>query len=210
MRLATRMSRLGSETAFEVLARAKALERTGRHIIHLEIGEPDFDTPEEIVEAARKALSDGYTHYVPAAGIPEEDGQHPLLDLREERIRQPVLSRLASAFTPGSRGMGAMRDYVMFVGGYGNTRTRFRLFGDETSDAVTMMSPGEHTMQLSRRGGLVWGLFDGTPILWAKDPHPDRIVNRLAALGGYGGEQVLHEMRIKVHSSGAPAEEGAE
>jgi aspartate aminotransferase len=71
MRLATRMSRLGSETAFEVLARAKALERTGRHIIHLEIGEPDFDTPEEIVEAAKKALADGYTHYVPAAGIPE-------------------------------------------------------------------------------------------------------------------------------------------
>jgi aspartate/methionine/tyrosine aminotransferase len=65
------MSRLGSETAFEVLARAKALERAGRHIIHLEIGEPDFDTPEEIVEAAKKALADGYTHYVPAAGIPE-------------------------------------------------------------------------------------------------------------------------------------------
>jgi len=71
MRLATRMSRLGSETAFEVLARAKALERTGRHIIHLEIGEPDFDTPQEIVEAAKKAIADGYTHYVPAAGIPE-------------------------------------------------------------------------------------------------------------------------------------------
>jgi aspartate/methionine/tyrosine aminotransferase len=65
------MSRLGSETAFEVLARAKALERAGRHIIHLEIGEPDFDTPGEIVEAAKKALADGYTHYVPAAGIPE-------------------------------------------------------------------------------------------------------------------------------------------
>lgn len=71
MRLATRMSRLGTETAFEVLARAKALERTGRDIIHLEIGEPDFDTPAEIVEAAKKALEDGFTHYVPAAGIPE-------------------------------------------------------------------------------------------------------------------------------------------
>lgn len=71
MRLADRMSRLGTETAFEVLARAKALERTGRHIIHLEIGEPDFDTPAEIVEAATRALADGYTHYVPAAGLPE-------------------------------------------------------------------------------------------------------------------------------------------
>lgn len=71
MRLATRMSRLGTETAFEVLARAKELERQGRDVIHLEIGEPDFDTPAEIVEAAKQALADGYTHYVPAAGIPE-------------------------------------------------------------------------------------------------------------------------------------------
>ena len=71
MRLATRMSRLGTETAFEVLARAKQLEREGRDIVHLELGEPDFDTPPQIVEAANQALADGYTHYVPAAGIPE-------------------------------------------------------------------------------------------------------------------------------------------
>ena len=71
MRLATRMSRLGTETAFEVLARAKELERQGRDIVHLEIGEPDFDTPAEIVQAVKQALDDGYTHYVPAAGIPE-------------------------------------------------------------------------------------------------------------------------------------------
>ncbi len=71
MRLAGRMSRLGTETAFEVLARAKALERQGRDIVHLEIGEPDFDTPAQIIAAANQALADGYTHYVPAAGIPE-------------------------------------------------------------------------------------------------------------------------------------------
>lgn len=65
------MDSLGTETAFEVLARAKALEKEGREIIHLEIGEPDFDTPNNIKEAAVKALKDGYTHYVPAAGIPE-------------------------------------------------------------------------------------------------------------------------------------------
>ncbi|MCD6530531.1 pyridoxal phosphate-dependent aminotransferase [Candidatus Bathyarchaeota archaeon] len=65
------MSRLGTETAFEVLAKAKALEREGREIIHLEIGEPDFDTPENIKEAAIKALKEGYTHYVPAAGVLE-------------------------------------------------------------------------------------------------------------------------------------------
>lgn len=65
------MSRLGTETAFVVLQRAKALEAQGKSIIHLEIGEPDFDTPSNIVEAAKKALDAGYTHYGPSAGLPE-------------------------------------------------------------------------------------------------------------------------------------------
>src|SRR5919106_6540104 len=71
MNLAPRMSRLGTESAFEVLARAKALERQGRSIIHLEIGEPDFDTPAHIKDAAKQALDAGATHYGPAAGLPE-------------------------------------------------------------------------------------------------------------------------------------------
>ena len=71
MSFAQRMSRLGTESAFEVLARAKALERQGREIVHLEIGEPDFDTPAHIREAAKRALDDGATHYGPAAGLPE-------------------------------------------------------------------------------------------------------------------------------------------
>ncbi|HZT95571.1 MAG TPA: aminotransferase class I/II-fold pyridoxal phosphate-dependent enzyme, partial [Chloroflexota bacterium] len=71
MQLAKRMERLGTETAFEVLARARALEATGREIIHLEIGEPDFDTPLNVVEAGKRALQEGATHYCPAAGIPE-------------------------------------------------------------------------------------------------------------------------------------------
>jgi len=71
MQFAKRMERLGTETAFEVLSRAKALEAQGRKIIHLEIGEPDFDTPLFIREAAREALKRGRTHYTPAAGIPE-------------------------------------------------------------------------------------------------------------------------------------------
>ncbi len=66
---ANRMSRLGTEGAFEVLAKARALEAQGKTIIHLEIGEPDFDTPSNIKESAFKALQDGYTHYVPAPGI---------------------------------------------------------------------------------------------------------------------------------------------
>jgi len=70
MKLADRMGRLGTESAFEVLAKARALEAEGRSIIHLQIGEPDFDTPEHVVKAAEEALSGGMTHYVPAPGIP--------------------------------------------------------------------------------------------------------------------------------------------
>ena len=71
MKLATRMERLGTETAFEVLVRAKALEAQGRDIIHLEIGEPDFDTPANIIDAGCDALRGGWTHYGPSAGLPE-------------------------------------------------------------------------------------------------------------------------------------------
>ena len=71
MRLATRMERIGTETAFEAAARARALEATGRSVIHLEIGEPDFDTPANIREAAKRALDRGATHYTPTVGIPE-------------------------------------------------------------------------------------------------------------------------------------------
>ncbi len=69
--LAARMSRLGTETAFEALARARALEAQGRSIIHLGIGEPDFDTPEHIRSAAKDALDAGHTHYTPSPGIME-------------------------------------------------------------------------------------------------------------------------------------------
>jgi aspartate aminotransferase len=71
LQLARRMSRLGTETAFEVLNKARALERQGKSIIHLEIGEPDFDTPANVVEAGVNALRQGWTHYGPAAGQPE-------------------------------------------------------------------------------------------------------------------------------------------
>jgi aspartate aminotransferase len=71
LHLAGRMSRLGTETAFEVLGRARALEKQGRDIVHLEIGEPDFDTPGNVIEAGVDALRHGWTHYGPAAGLPE-------------------------------------------------------------------------------------------------------------------------------------------
>jgi aspartate aminotransferase len=71
LKLAGRMERLGTETAFSVLAKAKALEARGREIIHLQIGEPDFDTPDHVVEAGCRALRDGHTNYTPTAGISE-------------------------------------------------------------------------------------------------------------------------------------------
>src|SRR5207237_9145111 len=71
MKLADRMSRLGTEGAFDVLVRARDLELKGHKVIHMEIGEPDFDTPSNIVNAGVRALQSGMTHYSPSAGIPE-------------------------------------------------------------------------------------------------------------------------------------------
>ena len=85
--LADNLERLGTETAFSVLAHARELEREGREVIHLEIGEPDFDTPLHIREAAAAALRAGETHYCPSAGIPE---------LREEAARYLSTSRSVS------------------------------------------------------------------------------------------------------------------
>jgi aspartate/methionine/tyrosine aminotransferase len=71
MKLGDRMSRLGTESAFEVLAKARLLEQQGKHIIHLEIGEPDFPTPRHVVEAGKRALDEGWTKYGPTGGLPE-------------------------------------------------------------------------------------------------------------------------------------------
>lgn len=100
MKFAERISLLGTETAFEVLAKAQALERTGKKIIHLEIGEPDFDTPPHIIEAGKKALDEGYTHYGPSAGM---------FELREAIVKEMARSRGLSTsienivVTPGGK-----------------------------------------------------------------------------------------------------------
>ena len=98
LRLAERMSRLGTETAFEVLNKARALERQGKQIIHLEIGEPDFDTPANVVEAAVQALHKGWTHYGPSAGLPE--------------LRQAIAEEVSR-----SRGVEVRSDEVVVVPG---------------------------------------------------------------------------------------------
>ena len=70
MRLAERVEHIGTETAFGAAARARALEASGRDIIHLDLGEPDFETPANVVAAAKRASADGYTHYAPPPGLP--------------------------------------------------------------------------------------------------------------------------------------------
>jgi aspartate aminotransferase len=98
LHLAKRMSRLGTETAFEVLNKARALERQGKDIVHLEIGEPDFDTPKNVVEAGVNALRGGWTHYGPSAGLPE--------------LRQAIAEEVSR-----SRGVKVTSDEVVVVPG---------------------------------------------------------------------------------------------
>ena len=98
LRLARRMSRLGTETAFEVLVKARALERQGKKVVHLEIGEPDFATPSNIVDAAVEALHKGWTHYGPSAGLPD--------------LRQAIAEEVSR-----SRGVPVSADEVVVVPG---------------------------------------------------------------------------------------------
>ncbi|HCE01160.1 MAG TPA: hypothetical protein DER07_08980 [Armatimonadetes bacterium] len=102
------------------------------------------------------------------------------------------------AFVPSTRTPSAGEDYIGFVGGYGNTATRLRLFGEERGDAAAVLTPGPHTVQLSRRASGVWLLLDGKPVLWSPDPSPTARVDRLAVIGGYGGRQRVLEVRCRI------------
>jgi len=99
MRLANRMSRLGTETAFDCLRRAKALE-CQMDVVHLEIGEPDFDTPKHIREAAKRAIDEGYTHYGPSAGLPE---LREAVAVYSERVRGVHVNPDQIVITPGGK-----------------------------------------------------------------------------------------------------------
>src|SRR5271165_5317413 len=110
LQLARRMSRLGTETAFEVLNKARALERQGKSIIHLEIGEPDFDTPANVIEAAVDALHKGWTHYGPSAGFPIYEsmihyvgGKAIPIRLREDHDFSLDVNELAALITDRTR-----------------------------------------------------------------------------------------------------------
>jgi len=103
---------------------------------------------------------------------------------------------ILGAFTKQNQ-MNAGQGYIGFVGGYGNAVTRLRLFGSERGDARVVMTPGKHTIQLTRRDGEVWLLLDGKPAVFATDPNSKAVVDRLAVLGGYAGGQIVHEIRIR-------------
>jgi aspartate aminotransferase len=123
LRLAERMSRLGTETAFEVLNKARALERQGKEIIHLEIGEPDFDTPKNVVEAGVDALRKGWTHYGPSAGLPE--------------LRQAIAEDVSR-----SRGVNVDSDEVVVVPG-GKPIIFFAILAlADVGDEVIFPNPG--------------------------------------------------------------------
>jgi aspartate/methionine/tyrosine aminotransferase len=101
MHIAQRMSRLGTETAFEVLVKARKLEAEGRDIVHLEIGEPDFDTPSNIIDAAKNALDTGFTHYGPAAGLPQ--AREAVADYIERTRPGVTCSADEIVITPGAK-----------------------------------------------------------------------------------------------------------
>lgn len=123
LKLAQRMSRLGTETAFEVLNKARALERQGKDIVHLEIGEPDFDTPKNVVEAGIDALRKGWTHYGPSAGLPE--------------LRQAIAEEVSR-----SRGVQVTSDEVVVVPG-GKPIIFFTLLAlADVGDEVIYPNPG--------------------------------------------------------------------
>jgi len=123
LRLAQRMSRLGTETAFEVLSKARALEKVGKTIVHLEIGEPDFDTPANVVEAGIAALRKGWTHYGPSAGLPE--------------LRQAIAEDVSR-----SRGVTVTSDEVVVVPG-GKPIIFFTLLAlADVGDEIIYPNPG--------------------------------------------------------------------
>jgi aspartate aminotransferase len=123
LRLSERMSRLGTETAFEVLNQARLLERQGKDIVHLEIGEPDFDTPKNIIDAAVNALHQGWTHYGPSAGFPD--------------LRQAIAEDVSR-----SRGVAVDSDEVVVVPG-GKPIIFFTLLAlIDAADEVIYPNPG--------------------------------------------------------------------
>jgi aspartate aminotransferase len=161
MKFAERMSRIGTEGAFVTLAKARALEAQGKHIVHLEIGEPDFATPDNIVEAGISAMQNGYTHYTPASGIMEvreavagfvtrmlKTDVDPLDVVLMPGSKNVLLFTLLSCVEPGEEvilpdpGYPAYASQVSFIGAVPKhvtlrEETGFRLDLDELRSLIT-------------------------------------------------------------------------
>jgi aspartate/methionine/tyrosine aminotransferase len=161
IRFAERMSRLGTEGAFEVLAKARRLEAEGKKVVHLEIGEPDFATPDNIVEAGISAMQNGYTHYTPASGILEareavagfvsrtlKTEVDPLEVVLVPGSKNVLLFTLLSCIEPGDEvilpdpGYPAYASQVNFIGAVPKTVTLreesgFRMDLDELASLIT-------------------------------------------------------------------------
>lgn len=151
MRLTHQMHQLGTETAFEVLARARRLEAHGRRVLHLEIGEPDFPTPPHIVEAGVRALRDGATKYAPAAGLPE---------LRE-----------AIAQSVRGRGVAATAENVLVTSGAKPMLFYALTALTEPGDEVLIPDPGFPIYESVVRLALGWAV--GYRVDPARDPAVD-------------------------------------
>jgi aspartate aminotransferase len=123
IRFAQRMSRLGTETAFEVMVRARALEAQGKDVVHLEVGEPDFDTPSNVIDAGVAALQSGWTHYGPAGGDPE--------------LKEAIVS-----YINGARGLSYTADQVVVTPGGKPVMFFLILALLETGDEAIYPDPG--------------------------------------------------------------------
>src|SRR2546423_634870 len=186
------MSRLGTEGAFEVLARARKLEAEGKRIVHLEIGEPDFATPDNIVEAAIGAMQNGYTHYTPASGIFEareavaafvsrtlSTQVDPADVVLVPGSKNVLLFTLLACVEPGDEvilpdpGYPAYASQVSFIGGIAKTVTLreesgFRMDLDELASLVTpktrMLIPSSCAPVFTESGAMeAWGSPESEP-----------------------------------------------
>ena len=158
MNVAERMGRLGTESAFEVLARARALERQGREIVHLEIGEPDFDTPAHIKEAAKRALDANATHYGPSAGLPE---LREAIAKHTAETRGVPVSPEQVVVTPGRQA-----DHVLHDHGAGRPRRRGHLSEPRASRSTSRSSTSSAACRCRSRcarratSASTWTLFE--------------------------------------------------
>jgi aspartate/methionine/tyrosine aminotransferase len=171
LRVAKRMASLGVESAFEVLARAKALEAQGKDVIHLEIGEPDFDTPANVVEAGVAALREGWTHYTPSAGL-------------------PLLREVIAADVSRSRGVNVTPEEVVIVPG-GKPTVYFTFVAlVEEGDEVIYPNPGFPSY------GSLPGFFGAKPVpVQLREENDFRLdVNELADL-------ITHRTRLIILNS---------